>query len=75
MNFEKLPAGGGARGRTRNSPGSTRLHFQFRPINRGKGGEVVKVGIVLPLLLILKPNFSATKMNFEKIPAGGGARG
>ena len=41
-----------------------------------KGGEVVKVGIVIPLeepitfFLI-----SATKMNFEKPPVGGGACG
>ena len=75
MNFEKLPAAGGACGRTRNSPGSAHLRFHFRPRNRGKGGEVLKVGIVLPLLLILKPNFSATKMNFEKLPEGGGACG
>ena len=34
----------------------------------------VKVSIVLPLVLIKKNNFSATKTNFEKPPAGGGAR-
>ena len=75
MNFETLPAGGGARGRTRNSPGSAHLRFHFRPTNQRKSGEVVKVGIAIPLLLILKPNFSATKMNSEKLPAGGEARG
>ena len=39
MNFEKPPADGGARGYIRNSPESARLHFHFRPRNRGKGGE------------------------------------
>ena len=74
MNFEKLPAGGGARGWIRKCPGSARICFHFWPRNWGKGGEVVKVGILLPLLLILKINLSATKMNFEKPPAGGGER-
>ena len=43
INFEKLPAGGGARGLIRNSPKLARLRFHCRFINRGKGGEVVKV--------------------------------
>ena len=30
------------------------------------------MGIVLPLLLILKNDFSATRMNFEKPPVRGG---
>ena len=49
MNSEKLRAGGGAHIRIRNSLESARLHFYFRPRNRGKGGEVVKVGIALLL--------------------------
>ena len=66
MYFEKLLAGGGVSGWIQNSPESARLCFHFHPINRGKGGELVKVGIVLPLLLIFKINVSATKANFEK---------
>ena len=56
-------------------PESARLCFNFRLRKRGKGGEVVKVGIVLPLLLIFKINLSVTKMNIEKLPGRGGARG
>ena len=52
MNFEKLPEGGGTSGSIRNKPELARLHFFFWPRNQGKVGEVVKVGIVLPLLLI-----------------------
>ena len=40
MNFEKPPAGDGARGWIKNSPEFACLRFHFRPINRGKGGEV-----------------------------------
>ena len=74
MNSEELTAGGGVCGWIRNSPKSARLCFHFWLWNRGKVGEVVNVGIILPLLLILNFNFSATTMNFEKRPEGGGAR-
>ena len=37
--------------------------------------STVKMGIVLPLLLILKNHFSVTKTSFEKPPEGCGARG
>ena len=37
INFEKPPAGGGARGLIQNSPESTCLRFHCRPRNRGKG--------------------------------------
>ena len=43
MNFEKPPEGGGVIGLIRNSPESARLCFHYRPRNRGKGREVVKV--------------------------------
>ena len=75
MNSEKLLAGGGVRCLIQNIPESACLCFHFQPRNRGKVGEVVKVVIVLPLLLILKNILSATKTNFEKTQAGGGARG
>ena len=39
MNFEKPPAGGGARGWIRNRPKSARLHFRFWTINQGKCRE------------------------------------
>ena len=39
INFEKLPPGGGARGRIRDIPESSRLFFHFRRINWGKGGQ------------------------------------
>ena len=71
MNFEKPPAGGGARGYIRNSPELARLRFYCRPRNRGKGGEAVKVYTIT----YFKINLSGTKMNFENPPAGGGAHG
>ena len=71
MNFEKLPAGGRARGLIQDSPELACLCLQFCPINRGKGVEVVKVYTIT----CFKIDLSATKMNFEKLPAGGGARG
>ena len=49
--------------------------FPFLAEKLGKNGEVVKIYIVLPLVLIITINFSAMKMDFEKLPAGGGARG
>ena len=39
MDFEKLSAGGGARGWIQNSPKFARLHFHFWLRNQGKGGE------------------------------------
>ena len=58
-----------------NTPELARHCFHFRLINQGKVGDVVKVGIVLPLLLVFKINLSATKMNSEKLPTGGGVWG
>ena len=53
MNFEKLPAGGGARNKIRNSPESASLHFHFLPRNRGKGGKhSVKVSIMQEIHLL-----------------------
>ena len=75
INFEKPPPGGGARGWIRKSPVSASPCFYLRLENRGKGQEVVKVGIVLPPVLIFKINLYATKMSFEKLPEGGWARG
>ena len=54
MNLGKPTEGGGARGRTQNSPKSACRCLHFRPRNRGKGEEVVKVGFVLTLLLSLE---------------------
>ena len=49
--------------------------FHFWEIYRGKGVELVKLGIVLPLLLIFKLIYPLRKINLEKLPVGGGARG
>ena len=68
------PAGSGERGWIRNSLELARLRFNFWLKIWRKGGEVVKVGIVLPLFLILKINLSAREINFENPPSGGGAR-
>ena len=74
-NFEKMPAGGGARCWILNSPKLAHLRFHFWLINGVKSGEVVKVGIVLPILVLLKIILSATKTKPKTMPTGGGAHG
>ena len=54
FDFENPLAGCQARCWIRNSPKFTRLHWHFRPRHIVKGGEVVKVGIVFPILLFFK---------------------
>ena len=71
MNSEKMPAGSGAHGLIQYRPESEHLRFHCWPRNRGKGREIVKVYTITYLLKKL----SATKMNFEKLPAGGGSPG
>ena len=56
INFEKPLAGSGSHGWIRNSPLSARLYFYFRLINLGRVIKVFKLGIVLPLLPVLKIN-------------------
>ena len=49
MNCEKPPPGGGSYGWVRNIPKIICLCINFWPRNKGKGGKVVKVGIVIPV--------------------------
>ena len=65
MNFEKQPTGDGARGLIQNITESERLHLHIRLRNQGKYGEVVKVGIVIPLVHFFQ-YFFATKINCQE---------
>ena len=51
--FQKPPAGGGTHGLTQNSPELARLHFHFRPINRGKGGEHSAMASIIQKIHVL----------------------
>ena len=65
-NFEKLPAGGGACGWIRNILESERLCFHCRPINWGKGGELVKVYTIT----YFKDYFIRNENKFRKTAGG-----